>query len=160
MTMKTNPLKRVTTIPTFDDWSKVHTTQYDWHAHMNRNQKDGVWTHRYSKGGNDYTIDTYKETISTRGKGIVGEEPEWLRVILDIAQLGGHGIRMPRNAIPDYVLWFETDEKLRLLKIVDENDDMSDMSDVNIPAYLTFVIDIQTLRKELKPWKEQACVNK
>lgn len=126
MTTKTNPLKRVTTIPTFDDWATVHTTQYDWYAHMNRNQRDGVWTHRYSKGGNDFTLDTYKETISTRGKGIVGEEPEWLRVVLDIAQLGGHGIRMPRNAIPDYVLWFETDEKLRLLKIVDE-DDMSDM---------------------------------
>ena len=76
--------------------------------------------------------------------GIVGEEPEWLRVVLDLAQLGGHGIRMPRYVIPDYVLWFETDEELRLLKIVDEDDDIA------ADAFFTHTADY---------WKEQTCVD-
>lgn len=135
VSLMTNPLKRMTTIPTFDDWSKAHVTSYDWHATMNRNQSDGVWAHRYSQGGTDYTIDTYKSAVSTRGSGVAGEEPEWLRTVLDIAALGGHGMTMPQNGPPDYVLWFETDPDLRLLKIV------YDFEDTEPEASFTYLQD-------------------
>ena len=102
---------------------------------MFRNQSDGVWKHRYSKGGSDYTIDTYKSAVSTRGSGVVGEEPEWLRTVLDIAALGGHGMTMPQKGPPDYVLWFETDPNLRLLKMV------YDFEDTEPEASFTYLQD-------------------
>lgn len=85
------------------------------------NKEHGIHTHRYAKTGSTFTIDSYSDSVATSGNGIVDEEPGWLKRILDVAYLGGHGLRLLATP-PDFVLWFETDEHLHLIRFIVEDE--------------------------------------
>lgn len=72
------------------------------------------YSHRYMERGNEYEIRTYKKSVETVGHGKLGEEPEWLKRILDVAYLGDHIQRVP-NPPPDKIMWFITDPDLNLV---------------------------------------------
>lgn len=50
-------------------------------------------------------------------RGEVGEMPEWVQTIRDIAIVGGHMIATP-NLPPTYIVWFDTTEEYHLLAFV------------------------------------------
>lgn len=89
------------------------------------NRSHGLLTHRYAVDGDTYSIQSYKEAVTTSGKGRVGEEPSWLKSILDIARLGEHGLTIIAKP-PDYVLWFETDPKMNLVNFVVEAEQLNE----------------------------------
>lgn len=72
------------------------------------------YSHRYMERNGEYEIRTYKQAVETIGHGKLGEQPEWLKRILDLAYLGEHIEPIP-NPPPDKVLWFRTDRELNLL---------------------------------------------
>lgn len=89
------------------------------------NNAVGIYTHRYAKTEQEYALDSYAEAVTTSGRGIVGEEPDWLKRILNVAYLGGHGMNLVTTP-PDFVLWFETDAKLDLVRFVIEAEDLNE----------------------------------
>lgn len=108
----------------FQGWvDEGRVLEYDNNGHLwaMTNKAHGILTHRYAKTGSTFTIDSYSDSVATSGNGIVDEEPEWLRRILDVAYLGGHGLRIVATP-PDFVLWFETDEKLHLIRFIVEDE--------------------------------------
>lgn len=89
------------------------------------NAAQGIVTHRYAKDGKKYIINSYQDTIGTTGTGVVGEEGDWLKRILDVAYLGEHGLTLMTKP-PDYVLWFETDKDMNLLKFIVEAEELNE----------------------------------
>ncbi len=83
------------------------------------NHEHGIITHRYSVEEGDFSLQSYADALVTTGRGKVGEEADWLKRILDVAYLGGHGLTIVAKP-PDYVLWFETDAKMDLLQFIIE----------------------------------------
>jgi hypothetical protein len=100
-------------------------TWFDSLVHNLMDPEETTWTHRYASVGGQYIIATYKKSVSTRGKGYKGEEPDWLKHILDIALLGEYGLTT-KGSVPEYIVWFETDPQLNLTKFVIEINDMTD----------------------------------
>lgn len=100
---------------------------YDFKGHevAVTNNAHGVYTHRYSIDGGKYTLHTYADAMATTGKGVVGEESDWLKCILDVAYLGGQGLKLVTTP-PDYVLWFETDAEMHLLRFVVAAEQLND----------------------------------
>jgi len=99
-------------------------SDYDNNGHLwvMTNKVHGIHTHRYAVDGVKFTINSYADAVTTAGKGAVGEEPEWLKRILDVAYLGGHGMAL-KTTPPDFVVWFETDKDLHLLRFITETDE-------------------------------------
>jgi hypothetical protein len=97
---------------------------YDNNGHLwaMTNKAHGILTHRYSVDGVKFTINTYGDSVTTTGKEDVGCEPEWLKRILDVAYLGGHGLAL-KTTPPDFVVWFETDKDLHLLRFIIETEE-------------------------------------
>ena len=83
------------------------------------NHEHGIITHRYSVEEGDFSLQSYADALVTTGRGKVGEEADWLKRILDVAYLGGHGLTIVSKP-PDYVLWFETDANMDLLQFIIE----------------------------------------
>lgn len=97
---------------------------YDNNGHLwaMTNKAHGILTHRYSVDGVKFTINSYADAVTTAGQGVAGEEPEWLKRILDVAYLGGHGLAL-KTTPPDFVVWFETDKDLHLLRFIIETEE-------------------------------------
>ncbi len=79
----------------------------------------GMWletyTHRYEERDDKYEIRTYREAVETVGHGNIGEQPAWLKRIVDIAYLGDYIVPVPAPP-PDLVMWFLTDRDLNLIE--------------------------------------------
>ena len=72
---------------------------------------------RYQESGDEWMMSIYsygKPTEQTEGR--LGQQPAWLRLILDVARVGGHMPRM-RDGPPDYLLWAKIDDDNKLLEI-------------------------------------------
>lgn len=125
MKKKTPTFKEVKQLGTrFQGWvDEGRVLEYDNNGHLwaMTNKEHGILTHRYAKNGAKFTIDTYSDSLTTSGNGVVGEEPDWLKRILDVAYLGGHGLRIVATP-PDFVLWFETEKDLHLLRFIVEDE--------------------------------------
>jgi hypothetical protein len=83
------------------------------------NHEHGIITHRYSVEGEGFSLQSYADALVTTGRGKVGEESDWLKRVLDVAYLGGHGLTIVSKP-PDYVLWFETDANMDLFQFIIE----------------------------------------
>jgi hypothetical protein len=88
------------------------------------NLEHGMITHRYSVEGDVFSLQSYAAAMVTTGRGMVGEESDWLKRILDVAYLGGHGLTIVSTP-PDFVLWFETDAKMDLLRFIVEAEELN-----------------------------------
>lgn len=117
-------MKAMKTMPTLQQHiDEGRTLDYDHNGHLwaMTNIAHGILTHRYSVDGIKFIINTYAESVTTVGQGTVGEEPDWLKRVLDVAYLGGHGLSIQTKP-PDFVLWFETDKDLHLLRFIIEHE--------------------------------------
>lgn len=94
-------------------------------AVIGTNNEQGVITHRYAVDEGEFSLQSYADAMVTTGRGKVGEESDWLKRILDVARLGGHGLEIISKP-PDYVLWFETDAKMDLLNFVIEAEHLNE----------------------------------
>lgn len=75
------------------------------------------YSHRYMERHGEFEIRTYKSSVETIGHGKLGEQPEWLKRIVDVAYLGDHIQRVP-NPPPDRIMWFTTDPDLNLVSFL------------------------------------------
>lgn len=71
---------------------------------------------RYQEDGDKWSAITYTARGNSRNDGEMGEQPAWLRLILDVAKMGGHMTRL-RDGPPDHLLWFKIDKDNNLLEI-------------------------------------------
>jgi len=72
---------------------------------------------RYQEDGDMWSAITYTtDNSNSRNEGRLGDQPAWLRLILDVAKVGGHLTRM-RDGPPDRLLWFTIDSDNNLLEI-------------------------------------------
>ena len=72
---------------------------------------------RYQETGNRWQMAIYSyDNSNSRNEGRLGDQPAWLRLILDVAKVGGHLTRM-RDGPPDRLLWFTIDSNNNLLEI-------------------------------------------
>ena len=72
---------------------------------------------RYQEAGDEWHMSVYdygKPTEQTDGR--LGQQPAWLRLILDIAKVGGHFDPI-RDGPPDRLLWAKIDDDNNLLEI-------------------------------------------
>jgi hypothetical protein len=88
------------------------------------NHAHGIITHRYSVEEGEFSLQSYADAMVTTGRGKVGEESDWLKRVLDVAYLGGHGLTIVSKP-PDFVLWFETDAKMDLLRFIVEAEELN-----------------------------------
>lgn len=58
----------------------------------------------------------YNNGNNTQSQGWIGGQPAWLRLILDVAKVGGH-LQPLRDGPPDVILWFKIDSDNNLLEI-------------------------------------------
>jgi hypothetical protein len=89
------------------------------------NHAHGIITHRYSVEEGEFSLQSYADAMVTTGRGKVGGESDWLKRILDVAYLGGHGLTIVSKP-PDFVLWFETDAKMDLLRFIVEAEELNE----------------------------------
>ena len=73
---------------------------------------------RYQEHGGMWSTITYTTDAngSSRNDGHLGYQPAWLRLILDVAKVGGH-LKPLRDGPPDTLLWFKMDSDNNLLEI-------------------------------------------
>ena len=72
---------------------------------------------RYQETGNRWQMAIYSyDNSNSRNEGRLGDQPAWLRLILDVAKVGGHLTRM-RDGPPDRLLWFTIDSNNNLMEI-------------------------------------------
>ena len=78
-------------------------------------RNDGYWAlneYRLNTSGEVYAT---TKTLDTTG-GKVGEYPDWLKKIVDVALVGGH-LKSLDQGPPHAILWFRVDKDLNLLEI-------------------------------------------
>jgi hypothetical protein len=88
------------------------------------NHVHGIITHRYSVEEGEFSLQSFADAMVTTGRGKVGEESDWLKRVLDVAYLGGHGLTIVSKP-PDYVLWFETDARMDLIRFIVEAEELN-----------------------------------
>jgi hypothetical protein len=71
---------------------------------------------RYQEDGDKWSAITYTASGNSRSEGLVGYQPAWLQLILDVAKMGGHLTRL-RDGPPDHLLWVTIDDDNNLLEI-------------------------------------------
>jgi len=72
---------------------------------------------RYQEAGDEWRMSIYDDNNPTEhSEGRLGQHPAWLRLILDIAKVGGHMPPM-RDGPPDRLLWAKIDDDNNLLEI-------------------------------------------
>ena len=72
---------------------------------------------RYQEAGDEWMMSIYSYGNPTeQTEGRLGQQPAWLRLILDVAKVGGHMPPM-RDGPPDHLLWAKIDDDNNLLEI-------------------------------------------
>ena len=72
---------------------------------------------RYQEAGGEWMMSIYSYGNPTeQTEGRLGQQPAWLRLILDVAKVGGHFHPM-RDGPPDRLLWAKIDDDNTLLEI-------------------------------------------
>ena len=94
---------------------------------MNR-PNEAVATIRYWVRGNEYDLMVYsingdydpskiaEDLVPMRGA--VGEEPQWVRTIIELGKVGGYMIT-PTQPPPNQILWFDIDADRNLVQFID-----------------------------------------
>lgn len=83
--------------------------------------KDNELEVRYQEVGPEWLAQLYgvdvshAATIKERQRGPLGSQPDWLRLILDVAKVGGHLGTLP-NGPPEVLIWFTMDHNYNLLE--------------------------------------------
>ena len=72
---------------------------------------------RYQERGSEWMLSIYSYGNPTRQtEGRLGQQPAWLRLILDVAKIGGH-MKPLSEGPPDLLLWAKIDSNNKLLEI-------------------------------------------
>jgi hypothetical protein len=74
---------------------------------------------RYQEAGDEWQMSIYSYSYGNpteQTEGRLGQQPAWLRLILDVAKVGGHMPPM-RDGPPDVILWAKIDSDNNLLEI-------------------------------------------
>ena len=72
---------------------------------------------RYQQNGDEWMMSIYSYGNPTeQTEGRLEQRPAWLRLILDIAKVGGH-LTLIREGPPDLLLWAKIDDDNKLLEI-------------------------------------------
>ena len=81
---------------------------------------------RYQEAGPEWLAQLYgldtdtsasgrSTSIRDRQRGPLGSQPDWLRLILDVARVGGHLGTLPSGP-PEVLIWFTVDHNYNLLE--------------------------------------------
>jgi hypothetical protein len=71
---------------------------------------------RYVEYVEDWQLTMYDNDTNSHNDGMLGTQPVWLQLILDVAKVGGH-LQPLREGPPDVILWFKIDKDFNLLEI-------------------------------------------
>jgi len=72
---------------------------------------------RYQEAGGEWQMSIYSYGNPTKHEeGMLGTQPAWLQLILDVAKVGGHMPPM-RDGPPERLLWAKIDDDNKLLEI-------------------------------------------
>lgn len=74
--------------------------------------------YRYEERFGQYLLKCWQDGNEVSWRGDSGEEPQWLKDILNVALVGGHLKRVSQPP-PDAIVWFTTDLNNNLISFLE-----------------------------------------